>query len=188
MARLTLPLAITVLSASITLAAASPQAYDQEAQQRGAKCNNDCLTQAWPEGYCVNEPGCNCNHQDKREKWLCCIADRCDQSVLTDAMESSLHDCQLRNKPYEFDPEAVCGIKLTTSISPTPSPTEGGIRTTPSSEPSGQISPTGSGIAPTQTGADGAAQTSDPAGNGASKKVMFGGVVGAVAGWVALLL
>ncbi|KAM7223003.1 hypothetical protein V8F06_001559 [Rhypophila decipiens] len=182
MTRLALPLAVTVLSASINLAAASPQAYDQEAQQRGAKCNNDCLTQAWPEGYCVNEPGCNCNHQDKREKWLCCIADRCDQSVLTDAMESSLQDCQLRNKPYQFDPEAVCGIKLTTSISPTPS------FTAPIRPTSGHISPTGSGIAPTQTGADGAAQTSDPAGSGASKQVIFAGIVGAVAGWVALLL
>ncbi|KAM7184005.1 hypothetical protein V8F20_012404 [Naviculisporaceae sp. PSN 640] len=185
----TLSLTVALLGATINLAAATPQGYDQETQMRRAKCNNDCLFQAWPEGYCVNEPGCNCNHQEKREKWLCCIATKCEQIVLIDAMENSMNDCKIRNKPYEFDPEAVCGITLTSSVPPaskTPAPSPSSKETSVEAS----ITPSSTtGVIPSTVNAGGAAQTSDPAGSGASLQGAAGlsGLAGLLGLWGVLL-
>ncbi|KAL0941486.1 uncharacterized protein CTRU02_204249 [Colletotrichum truncatum] len=95
-----------------TSLASTPPPYDQEKQHRDADCDNGCFFGSFPGGSCTNDPACMCTHQKYRERYFCCMADKCDRSVLIDSIQRQSLGCESWNNPFTFDAEAVCGIKL----------------------------------------------------------------------------
>ncbi|KAF4862688.1 hypothetical protein CGCSCA1_v014696 [Colletotrichum siamense] len=104
-----------------SLVAATP--FDQEKQNRDADCDNGCFFGNFPGGSCTNDAACMCTQQKYRERYFCCMAEKCDASVLPDSIQRQTSECEARNMPFTFDTEAVCGIKLSTKVSPYPTQT-----------------------------------------------------------------
>ncbi|KAG9257449.1 uncharacterized protein F5Z01DRAFT_633391 [Emericellopsis atlantica] len=92
-----------------------PTQEDMDEQNRNASCANNCLFAAWPEGYCVEDPACQCNNQDKREAYLCCVAKECVTDFWKHALELTSDNCDAFGIPFTFDLEGACGIKETSS-------------------------------------------------------------------------
>ncbi|KAF5499692.1 hypothetical protein CGCF413_v006161 [Colletotrichum fructicola] len=115
-----------------SLVAATP--FDQEKQNRDAECDNGCFFGSFPGGSCTNDAACMCTQQKYRERYFCCMAEKCDASVLPDSIQRQTSECEARNMPFTFDTEAVCGIKLNTKVSPYPTQTVTVTATVGSSE------------------------------------------------------
>ncbi|KAF4924270.1 hypothetical protein CGCVW01_v004202 [Colletotrichum viniferum] len=115
-----------------SLVAATP--FDQEKQNRDAECDNECFFGSFPGGSCTNDAACMCTQQKYRERYFCCMAEKCDASVLPDSIQRQTSECEARNMPFTFDTEAVCGIKLSTKVSPYPTQTVTVTATVESSE------------------------------------------------------
>ncbi|KAF5500573.1 hypothetical protein CGCS363_v005997 [Colletotrichum siamense] len=115
-----------------SLVAATP--FDQEKQNRDAECDNGCFFGSFPGGSCTNDAACMCTQQKYRERYFCCMAEKCDASVLPDSIQRQTSECDARNMPFTFDTEAVCGIKLSTKVSPYPTQTVTATATVGSSE------------------------------------------------------
>ncbi|KAF4838796.1 hypothetical protein CGCTS75_v000643 [Colletotrichum tropicale] len=75
-----------------------------------------------------------CTQQKYRERYFCCMAEKCDASVLPDSIQRQTSECEARNMPFTFDTEAVCGIKLSTKVLPYPTQTVTVTATVGSSE------------------------------------------------------
>ncbi|KAF0321030.1 hypothetical protein RB213_008877 [Colletotrichum asianum] len=127
-----------------SLVAATP--FDQEKQNRDAECDNGCFFGSFPGGSCTNDAACMCTQQKYRERYFCCMAEKCDASVLPDSIQRQTSECEARNMPFTFDTEAVCGIKLSTKVSPYPTQTVTVTATVGSSEAAA------TGTAPVTTG------------------------------------
>ncbi|KAF5521572.1 hypothetical protein CGCA056_v007569 [Colletotrichum aenigma] len=132
-----------------SLVAATP--FDQEKQNRDAECDNGCFFGSFPGGSCTNDAACMCTQQKYRERYFCCMAEKCDASVLPDSIQRQTSECEARNMPFTFDTEAVCRIKLSTKVSPYPTQTVTVTATVGSSEAA--ATGTGTGAASTETGA-----------------------------------
>ncbi|KAH9229553.1 hypothetical protein K456DRAFT_56410 [Colletotrichum gloeosporioides 23] len=115
-----------------SLVAATP--FDQEKQNRDAECDNGCFFGSFPGGSCTNDAACMCTQQKYRERYFCCMAEKCDASVLPDSIQRQTSECEARNMPFTFDTEAVCGIKLSMKVSPYPTQTVTVTATVESSE------------------------------------------------------
>ncbi|KAK1844931.1 hypothetical protein CCHR01_12442 [Colletotrichum chrysophilum] len=115
-----------------SLVAATP--FDQEKQNRDAECDNGCFFGSFPGGSCTNDAACMCTQQKYRERYFCCMAEKCDASVLPDSIQRQTSECEARNMPFTFDTEAVCGIKLSMEVSPYPTQTVTVTATVESSE------------------------------------------------------
>ncbi|KAI8670496.1 hypothetical protein NCS57_00521000 [Fusarium keratoplasticum] len=103
---------------------ASPQKFNQEEQNRNADCDNGCFFGSFPGGSCTNDAACMCTQQKYRERYFCCMAEKCAPSVLPDSIQRQTLECEARNMEFTFDVEKVCGIKLSTSSSaPSSTPT-----------------------------------------------------------------
>ncbi|KAF4334044.1 hypothetical protein FBEOM_12121 [Fusarium beomiforme] len=89
--------------------------YDQDKQNKDATCNNNCFFKYFTNKCNDDNPACVCTLKDMREKFFCCIAENCAANVLPEQIERSSDGCVAWNKPFTFDPEAVCGIKLPVS-------------------------------------------------------------------------
>ncbi|KAF9771714.1 hypothetical protein IL306_010641 [Fusarium sp. DS 682] len=100
---------------SIVGSFAAAQGYDQEKQNKDATCNNNCFFKYFTNKCNDDNPACVCTLKDMREKFFCCIAENCADNVLPEQIERSSDGCVAWNKPFTFDPEAVCGIKLPVS-------------------------------------------------------------------------
>ncbi|KAH7242936.1 hypothetical protein MRS44_002156 [Fusarium solani] len=96
---------------------ASPQKFNQEEQNRNADCDNGCFFGSFPGGSCTNDAACMCTQQKYRERYFCCMAEKCAPSVLPDSIQRQTLECEARNMEFTFDVEKVCGIKLTTTSS-----------------------------------------------------------------------
>ncbi|OQE36977.1 hypothetical protein PENCOP_c011G07622 [Penicillium coprophilum] len=68
-------------------------AFNQTFQLENSNCDNNCFFSSFPGGSCTDDAACMCDKQQYREAYFCCMKD-CNPNVL---------------------PEAVCGVKLTTS-------------------------------------------------------------------------
>ncbi|KAK1985707.1 hypothetical protein LZ30DRAFT_360087 [Colletotrichum cereale] len=113
---------------------------DQEKQNRDATCDNECFFGSFPGGSCTNDAACICTQQKCREKYFCCMAEKCEATVFTVMSEFTGYDplncvllkdlpcldsiqrqslgCESWNLPFAFfNTEAVCGIKLSTKPS-----------------------------------------------------------------------
>ncbi|KAF4844866.1 hypothetical protein CGCSCA4_v007104 [Colletotrichum siamense] len=158
-----------------SLVAATP--FDQEKQNRDAECDNGCFFGSFPGGSCTNDAACMCTQQKYRERYFCCMAEKCDASVLPDSIQRQTSECEARNMPFTFDTEAVCGIKLSTKVSPYPTQTVTVTATVGSSETVTTGTGTGTGAASTETGAAMTeAATGTTAAAGASSVVTTGSV------------
>ncbi|KAK1691134.1 hypothetical protein BDP55DRAFT_724680 [Colletotrichum godetiae] len=113
----------TLVVAGIGANLAMGMPYDQEEQNRNADCDNGCFFGSFPGGSCTNDAACMCTQQKYRERYFCCMAQKCAASVLPDSIQRQTLECEARNMPFTFDIEAVCGIKLTTSTSAAPAVT-----------------------------------------------------------------
>ncbi|OAX82055.1 hypothetical protein ACJ72_03597 [Emergomyces africanus] len=141
---------------------AAQQPIDFEEQNRNARCDNDCFFGSFPPGSCTNDPACMCTQQKYRERYFCCMGEKCSSSVLPDSIQRISLDCEDRNLTFTFDPEAVCGIKLITTLaSATPTGTLESTSAASSSTIASQTVPI-----ETQTTAGGPVPTTTP--NGAS--------------------
>ncbi|EEU37820.1 uncharacterized protein NECHADRAFT_88272 [Fusarium vanettenii 77-13-4] len=96
---------------------ASAQRFNQEEQNRNADCDNGCFFGSFPGGSCTNDAACMCTQQEYRERYFCCMAEKCAASVLPDSIQRQTLECEARNMEFTFDVEKVCGIKLTTTSS-----------------------------------------------------------------------
>ncbi|KAI8720030.1 hypothetical protein NCS52_00447300 [Fusarium sp. LHS14.1] len=96
---------------------ASPQKYNQEEQNRNADCDNGCFFGSFPGGSCTNDAACMCTQQKYRERYFCCMAEKCAASVLPDSIQRQTFECEARNMEFTFDVEKVCGIKVTATSS-----------------------------------------------------------------------
>ncbi|KAI3555609.1 hypothetical protein CABS01_02755 [Colletotrichum abscissum] len=134
MSRLLTALALVGLGANVAMGIP----FDQEEQNRNAECDNGCFFGSFPGGSCTNDAACMCTQQKYRERYFCCMAQKCAASVLPDSIQRQTLECEARNMPFTFDTEAVCGIKLTTStsVAPTVTVTVTGGAGTQSSVPS----------------------------------------------------
>ncbi|KAF6832251.1 hypothetical protein CMUS01_06991 [Colletotrichum musicola] len=92
--------------------------WDQERELRRSKCDNGCFFGSFPGGSCTDDAACMCTQQKYRERYFCCMAEKCEIEVLEDSIERQSLGCETRNLPFTFDTEAVCGIKLSTKIPP----------------------------------------------------------------------
>ncbi|KAK7450345.1 hypothetical protein Landi51_05416 [Colletotrichum acutatum] len=119
MSRLLTALALAGLCANMAMGIP----FDQEEQNRNAECDNGCFFGSFPGGSCTNDAACMCTQQKYRERYFCCMAQKCAASVLPDSIQRQTLECEARNMPFTFDTEAVCGIKLTTSTSAAPTVT-----------------------------------------------------------------
>ncbi|KAJ3541542.1 hypothetical protein NM208_g4563 [Fusarium decemcellulare] len=105
------------------LVAASPKydKFDQEEQHRDADCDNGCFFGSFPGGSCTDDAACMCTQQKYRERYFCCMAEKCDSSVLPDSVERQILGCEAFGMEISFDVEKdvekVCGIKFTLSSS-----------------------------------------------------------------------
>ncbi|KAI0159308.1 hypothetical protein BJ166DRAFT_529879 [Pestalotiopsis sp. NC0098] len=116
MARLTSALLLFGLLGSAVVSA-SP--YDQVEQNRDATCDNGCFFSSF-DGGCAEDAACMCDQTAHREAYFCCMAEKCDESVLPDSIVRRTAECEARNMPFgDFDVEAVCGITLSTSSTAT---------------------------------------------------------------------
>ncbi|KAF4462046.1 hypothetical protein FALBO_11149 [Fusarium albosuccineum] len=103
--------------------AASPKydKFDQEEQHRNADCDNGCFFGSFPGGSCTNDAACMCTQQKYRERYFCCMAEKCAPSVLPDSVERQILGCEAFGMEISFDVEKdvekVCGIKFTLSSS-----------------------------------------------------------------------
>ncbi|KAF5009977.1 hypothetical protein FDECE_3838 [Fusarium decemcellulare] len=120
--------------------AASPKydKFDQEEQNRNADCDvsitkpeqdpgtnaslqNGCFFGSFPGGSCTNDAACMCTQQKYRERYFCCMAEKCAPSVLPDSVERQILGCEAFGMEISFDVEKdvekVCGIKFTLSSS-----------------------------------------------------------------------
>ncbi|KAK8045009.1 hypothetical protein PG993_005033 [Apiospora rasikravindrae] len=116
MARLTATLVLFGIACS-TLVAATPEPFNQEESNRNSDCDNGCFFGSFPGGSCTNDAACMCTQQKYREKYFCCMAQKCAPSVLPDSIDRQKSECRARSMPFTFDVEAACGIKLATSSS-----------------------------------------------------------------------
>ncbi|KAM5372473.1 hypothetical protein ACJZ2D_007511 [Fusarium nematophilum] len=120
-------LSTLVLFGLLSLVVASPQ---YEEINRNAECDvsndllylnqdswNDCFFGSFPGGSCTNDDACMCTQQKYRERYFCCMAEKCAASVLPDSIERQTLECEARNMEFTFDVEKACGIKLTTTSS-----------------------------------------------------------------------
>ncbi|KAK2733786.1 hypothetical protein CKAH01_08200 [Colletotrichum kahawae] len=80
------------------------------------------------------------------------MAEKCDASVLPDSIQRQTSECEARNMPFTFDTEAVCGIKLSTKVSPYPTQTVTVTATVGSSEAVATGVSTGAATAEAATG------------------------------------
>ncbi|KAH8201628.1 hypothetical protein TruAng_004234 [Truncatella angustata] len=206
------------------LAAASP-IYDQEQQERDATCDvstarprstgteglitdappcqNNCFFGSFPGGSCTNDAACMCTQQKYREKYFCCMAEKCAASVMPDSITRQTSECEARNLPFTFDAEAVCGIKLTTSS--TSSAPAAVTVTVTSDSPSSTVSTTSSvasaadTTAATSSSSSGLSSSSSQTGTGGStpsptansapvEKAMLTGIAGLIVGVGTFLL
>ncbi|KAH6658452.1 hypothetical protein BKA67DRAFT_558092 [Truncatella angustata] len=184
------------------LAAASP-VYDQEQQERDATCDNNCFFGSFPGGSCTNDAACMCTQQKYREKYFCCMAEKCAASVMPDSITRQTSECEARNLPFTFDAEAVCGIKLTTSS--TSSAPAAVTVTVTSDSPSSTVSTTSSvasaadTTAATSSSSSGLSSSSSQTGTGGStpsptansapvEKAMLTGIAGLIVGVGTFLL
>ncbi|RGP73181.1 s-adenosyl-l-methionine-dependent methyltransferase [Fusarium longipes] len=109
----------SILASGVAIAA--PE-FDQEAELRRSNCDNGCFDDSFPGGSCTNDPACMCNQNKYREAYFCCMANNCEEIVLSRSVERQHDECQARNLDFTFDAEKACGIKLaatTSSISST---------------------------------------------------------------------
>ncbi|RSM16728.1 hypothetical protein CDV31_004500 [Fusarium ambrosium] len=106
-----------MLLSLLGLGFASPQKYNQEEQNRNADCDNGCFFSSFPGGSCTDDAACMCTQQKYRERYFCCMAEKCAASVLPDSIQRQTLECEARNLEFTFDVEKVCGIKLTTTSS-----------------------------------------------------------------------
>ncbi|RSL61194.1 hypothetical protein CEP53_005215 [Fusarium sp. AF-6] len=104
-----------MLFSLLGLGFASPQKYNQEEQNRNADCDNGCFFSSFPGGSCTDDAACMCTQQKYRERYFCCMAEKCAASVLPDSIQRQTLECEARNLEFTFDVEKVCGIKLTTT-------------------------------------------------------------------------
>ncbi|KAG5655998.1 hypothetical protein KAF25_001568 [Fusarium avenaceum] len=91
------------------------QQYDQEKQNTDATCNNKCFFEFFTNKCNEDNPACLCTLKDMREKFFCCLAKNCAANVLPEQIPRSSDNCDAYKIPFTFDPEAVCGIKLSVS-------------------------------------------------------------------------
>ncbi|UPK89853.1 hypothetical protein LCI18_000788 [Fusarium solani-melongenae] len=121
---------------------ASPQKFNQEEQNRNADCDNGCFFGSFPGGSCTNDAACMCTQQKYRERYFCCMAEKCAPSVLPDSIQRQTLECEARNMEFTFDVEKVCGIKLSTSSSaPSSTPTSTASSTVTSSSDESSTTP-----------------------------------------------
>ncbi|KAF3808166.1 hypothetical protein GCG54_00006781 [Colletotrichum gloeosporioides] len=153
-----------------TLVAATP--FDQEKQNRDAECDNGCFFRSFPGGSCTNDAACMCTQQKYRERYFCCMSEKCDASVLPDSIQRQTSECEARNMPFTFDTEAVCGIKLSTKVSPYPTQTVTITATAGSSEAAATVT----GATTTGTGAATIEAATGTTTEGASSVVTTGSV------------
>ncbi|KAF4971458.1 hypothetical protein FSARC_1686 [Fusarium sarcochroum] len=90
-------------------------AFDQEAELRKSNCDNGCFDSSFPGGSCTDDAACMCTQHKYREKYFCCMAEKCDSDVMPESIERQHSECGARNLDFTFDAEKVCGIKLTTT-------------------------------------------------------------------------
>ncbi|KAK7943105.1 uncharacterized protein PG986_012218 [Apiospora aurea] len=116
MARLATTLVLFSIACT-TLVSATPGPFNQEESNRNSDCDNGCFFGSFPGGSCTNDAACMCTQQKYREKYFCCMAQKCAASVLPDSIDRQNSECGARNMPFTFDVEAACGIKLAASSS-----------------------------------------------------------------------
>jgi hypothetical protein len=103
-----------------------------------------------------DNPACMCTLEDRRQKYFCCMAKKCDSHVLPDSLERQFRGCNAWNIPIpeEFDTEAVCGIKMpstSTSTSAAASSTSDAASQTSAASQSAAASSTASAAASSVT-------------------------------------
>ncbi|KAI8676168.1 hypothetical protein NCS56_00504000 [Fusarium sp. Ph1] len=129
---------------------ASPQKFNQEEQNRNADCDNGCFFGSFPGGSCTNDAACMCTQQKYRERYFCCMAEKCAPSVLPDSIQRQTLECEARNMEFTFDVEKVCRIKLsTTSSAASSTPTSTVSSTVTSSSDESSVTSTLRSAAPT---------------------------------------
>ncbi|KAF4446723.1 hypothetical protein F53441_9656 [Fusarium austroafricanum] len=111
MARLSTALMLLGLAGSFV----SAQQYDQEKQHKEATCVNGCFFEFFTNKCNSDNPACVCTLNDMRKNYFCCVAKKCSTDLMLEAIERSSNDCDAHKIPFKFDPEAACGIKLSTS-------------------------------------------------------------------------
>ncbi|KAH7007360.1 hypothetical protein EDB80DRAFT_718633 [Ilyonectria destructans] len=167
---------MTRLSASLvllSLLSTSPvtalSEYDQEEQNRNADCDNSCFFGSFPGGSCTNDAACMCTQQKYRERYFCCMAEKCAPSVMPDSIQRQSLGCETRNLPFTFDAEAVCGITLTTSSTSTADATSTATSDAKSSVVSASASAASTGSSEaSSTGSSDASSTGSETGSGES--------------------
>ncbi|CAM1510891.1 Fc.00g084040.m01.CDS01 [Cosmosporella sp. VM-42] len=122
--------------------------YDQEKQNKDADCDNGCFFGSFPGNSCANDVACMCTLQKYRERYFCCMAEKCGPDVLPDSIQRQTLECEARGMEFTFDVEAVCGITLTTSSNSLPSATS-----TATSDSSSTVSASASAAEVSTTGA-----------------------------------
>ncbi|KAJ4256183.1 hypothetical protein NW762_009261 [Fusarium torreyae] len=88
-----------------------------------ALLQNGCFFGSFPGGSCTDDAACMCTQQKYREKYFCCMAEKCDSDIMPESIERQHSECRARDLDFTFDAEKVCGINLTTTTTPASSAT-----------------------------------------------------------------
>jgi hypothetical protein len=163
-------------------ATANPQTIDWEARQKqqhkDAECDNGCFFDFFTNKCNADNPACFCTLAEERQKYYCCVAEKCEPHVFFDSLDRHIAGCVAWDKPIEteIDTEATCGIKmpaLSTSFSA--SITSAPSTSAPASSTTG---PASSSAAPSTTGdeAPATSESSPPEGGATRATAAWSGV------------